>query len=76
MKNIPTEIEGVHILHGITGNYYVLSSNKEKLMEVCDFLDKSHRSITWSTRYNIWSIRVKAPKHKRLLKEYEQKINS
>jgi len=56
------------IRHGITGNKYVTSSNKQDVIDICLILDKSINSIYWSKKYKVWAIRIKSKKHKHMLR--------
>lgn len=53
---------------GITGNYYVIGKRAD-IVEVCEQIDKSERSIYYSRKFKRWAIRVKNKRQKALLKE-------
>jgi hypothetical protein len=50
---------------GLTGNRYAFSTDKEKIKEVCSFIEKSENSIYWSAKYKCWAIRVKGVNQKK-----------
>ena len=56
------------IVHGITGNKYVLGS-KEELENVCDVIGKAKSSIRYTEKYKCHVIRIKSKKHKDALTE-------
>ena len=52
---------------GVGGNYYVVSSEKFELFEVCDKIGKSRIAIYFNKKYSCWTIRVKDNTHKQRL---------
>lgn len=54
---------------GLGGNYYVICDTKEKLIPICEKLDKSTNSIYYNTKYKCWAIRIKSKVTKRKLGE-------
>ncbi len=59
--------EEITITHGITGSKYVISKSKQELIDVCNTIGKSIKSIYWSHAKESWVIRIKSKKHKLLL---------
>lgn len=55
--------------HGLTGNYYVVCEDKDKLEQVCKNINKSISAIYYSIQYECWAIRIKARHHKIKIKE-------
>lgn len=60
---------------GLTGNYYLTSSNRNALELICKSLDKSINSIYWNEKYQTFAIRIKSNKHKERCKELYNKNN-
>lgn len=58
------------IRYGITGNYYVTSKHILELVEVCENISKSKKSIYFNKKYRLWAIRIKSRKHKKILKKF------
>ena len=56
--------------YGITGNYYCIADNPEKLKGICYLINKSTRSIYYNHKYKCYAIRIKSKKHKSKVKEY------
>jgi hypothetical protein len=44
---------------GLGGNYYVVCDVKEHLIEICNTINKSVKSIYFNRKYGCWVIRVK-----------------
>lgn len=53
---------------GITGNYYFTSISWISLEEVCYSISKSSKSIYYSSKYDIYFIRIKDKKTKELIR--------
>lgn len=45
---------------GFGGNYYVICDTKEKLIPICQRIDKSTNSIYYNSKYKCWAIRIKS----------------
>ena len=56
------------IKHGITGNYYCYSNNKNDIIRICDLIGKSINSIYWNKKHEVYCIRIKNKKQKEILK--------
>jgi len=52
---------------GLGGNHYVICDTRERIVPVCEIINKSTNSIYFSKKYNCFAIRVKAKKMKRRL---------
>lgn len=47
---------------------YLICSQKEPLLPICDLLDKSRNSVYFNKKYQCYAIRVKSRLHKKILK--------
>lgn len=56
------------IVHGITGNKYILGTLKE-VQEVCFEIGKSEHSVQYVETHDCYVARVKSKKHKLRLKQ-------
>lgn len=55
------------LYHGITGNFYVVSTVKSSIEQICLKISKSITSIYFSSKHNCWAIRVKNQKTKTIV---------
>jgi hypothetical protein len=54
---------------GVGGNYYVICDTKEKLIPICNQINKSVNSIYFNKKYECWAIRIKSKATKQKLGE-------
>jgi len=52
---------------GLGGNYYVICDTKEKLVTICNQINKSVNSIYFNKKYNCWAIKIKRERTKQQL---------
>ncbi len=57
---VTTTFENPTLKIGLGGNYYVVCDTKEKLIPICERIDKSPNSIYHNSKYGCWAIRVKS----------------
>lgn len=56
----------VTFTRGLTGNYYFISTDKQKLINICKQINKSINSVYFSSKYQCYCIRLKHKEHKML----------
>lgn len=60
----------MEIKYGITGNYYIYSLNKEEVLKITIWLNRSVNSIYWNNKYQKWVLRIKRKSDKLKIKNY------
>lgn len=61
----------LHITYGLTGNYYVYSSDIHKVEMIADKIGKKKSSIVYNKKYKVYEIRIKNKKQKIMLKSID-----
>jgi len=66
----------LHIRAGINGNVYAFALKRKLVEEAAQKIGKSVASVYYNYRFQVWAIRCRSDKHKRLLLELKRKERS